>query len=121
MKKEQVVLVVVLTLSGGLMVCTVCAGLVTAYFASQYQGTQAPGTLTMVWVAAIDLPNGTVIDQPETQLMLKTFYPDTVPADASGDVEDLRGKVLKRPVERFVPLCKSDLQEKPALQIPSGY
>ena len=108
MKKEYVILIVALTLCGGLMVCGVLGGLVAAFLASQYQA-QPVASVQYVLVAAVELPVGTVLDEPEKQLAAKLFPSDSVPPGAFVNIEDLRGKVLARTIERNWAVTAKDL------------
>jgi pilus assembly protein CpaB len=83
-----------------LMLVAVACGLVAAFLASQYSAKDnAASNQKHIWVAKVDLGNGTKLAQPELQLELKPFPPDSVPQgayEAAALNEQIRNKVLGR-------------------------
>jgi len=92
-------------------------GMLAAYFAAQMQPAALPMSTIPVVVAAVDLPAGTVLDAPDKQLVLRPHLPDTVPPGAFSDVEALRGKVIRRTLDRGVPIGSQDIT---AVQLEPG-
>jgi pilus assembly protein CpaB len=73
-----------------------------------------------VLVAAEDLPPWTMLSQPETQLMSMPFLAGNLPRGAVSNIEDVRGKLLVRPLDKGTPCDFRDLRDNIALMIPEG-
>lgn len=67
------------------------------------------GQTVRVLVAAQDLPAGTLINDPATQLRKVSFLPESVPPKPFSDPEDLRGKVIGRTLLKNAPVTAQDL------------
>ena len=62
-----------------------------------------------VLVAAQELPMGTVLNSPETQLKLVAFLPGSEPARHFSHIDALRGKMLARTITQNTPVTENDL------------
>jgi Flp pilus assembly protein CpaB len=63
----------------------------------------------ILWVAAQDWPQGTVITEPEKMFLAKPFLKATVPPKAIVNLQDLKGKELSRSIDAGMPISHSDL------------
>lgn len=120
MKNNAIPLIIVLSLLG---LCSfggiVGLGMLAAFFAAQMQPGGPPMATVPVVVAAVDLPADTVLDQPEKQLLLKPFLAETAPPGAFSNLEALRGKVIRRAIDRGAPVLSRDATT-PTVQLEPG-
>jgi Flp pilus assembly protein CpaB len=99
-----------------LMLVAVGCGLVAAFLASSLVNP-APPQLVMLPVAAHDLRPGSALTEPDRQLVIRPFLAESVPPGAIRNVEELRGRVLARPVEMHHPLTARDINQNNVLFI----
>jgi pilus assembly protein CpaB len=107
-----------------LMLVAVACGLVAAFLASQYSPSASTANKVPVLVAKIDLAPGQVLNDPNNQLVAKGFDPDIVPPGAVQNIEDLRGKVIARGIDKNTPVTTKDLSMAESLfpkTLPAGY
>jgi Flp pilus assembly protein CpaB len=74
-----------------------------------HEPQSVPPQTVHVVVAARNLPGGTLIDDPDTQLKKVSFLPDSLPPGAVTNPEDLRGKWLMRYLYQGTPISTEDL------------
>jgi Flp pilus assembly protein CpaB len=75
----------------------------------------APAT-EPVLVAAEDLPFGTLLNDPPSQLKKVGFLRETVPPGAVSNPEELRNKVLGRAIPKNTPVTLQDLSMPPGMR-----
>lgn len=104
-----------------LMLVAVVCGLAAAYMAINLRGEGGEGgDKVMVVVAAGPLSNGTKIVDINTQLKVKPFTKDQLPANYVSNPQDLNGKVLGRPIDEGGFVTLKDLSALDNLFPPVG-
>jgi Flp pilus assembly protein CpaB len=93
--------------TGILMLVAIGCGLAAAFLAALYQHRQQQ--VVLVLVAAQDLRVGMAISEPEHMLMARPYLADSVPAGAVQNIEDLRGKILARSIDKNTPVTLKDI------------
>jgi Flp pilus assembly protein CpaB len=100
-----------------LIVVAIGCGLVAAqlamlHFRDNPPGGRVRGVVVSVVVARKAIPAGTEINAPEEWFKIVRYLKGDVPQGAFGSLDDLKGRVVQRPLAEDQPVKATDLSGK---------
>lgn len=111
------------TLLSGLLIGCGCGFLLARFYYDDtvhWERRQQVADTVSVLVAVVDIPAGTVIDDPEKFFTLKEFLADTAPPDFLLDAEQVRGKMVSRGIDAGQPCGAKHFSSLPEPPLPPG-
>src|SRR5262245_49875255 len=98
-----------------LLAVAVGCGLVASYLTSKVLADRGNNQIevptTKVLVAKKNLPIGTLVKEPEKYFVEKEMPITVAPKKAIGDLAQLKGRKLTKPISEDVPITDNDLLE----------